>query len=179
MRRAPGHLRQPFEVRTEASAPDAAASLDRRLRAPACRFRGLATPTQIELYLREGERRFFSPQLTMHLTEEEGGTTLRGRFGPNPNVWTMFMACYAIVVFSALGGVFFGFAQVMMGEAAWGLLSIPAGLLLVGAIHAAARFGQRLGEGQVEEIRSFLIEALEEGAGGTEGPERDGAAALG
>jgi hypothetical protein len=153
-------LRQPFELTTPAPARRVADAVDRRLRAPGCPFRGLATPSQIELYLREGERRFFSPQLTVLVHEDEGRTVLRGRFGPNPSVWTMFVAFYAMVIISALGGVFFGFAQLLMGEPAWGLLSIPVGLLLVGVIYIAAGVGQRLGHHQVDVIRDFLTDAI-------------------
>lgn len=142
---------------------DLAARVRARLEEPDAPCRGLATDGQIELRIRERDRRFWSPQLVVVLKpdQEHGGATrLTGHFGPNAHLWTMFMAAYGFIVLSALNGAFYGFAQVMIGEPAWALWSVPAAVLLVALIYVAAGVGQRLGHDQADVLLHTLEAAV-------------------
>jgi hypothetical protein len=46
--------------------------------------------------MRVRERTFWSPYLNLEVEDEPDGSAIRGRFSPHPNVWTMFMAVYAL-----------------------------------------------------------------------------------
>jgi hypothetical protein len=93
----------------------------------------------------------------------DAGSRLTGHFGPNANVWTMFMACYGFVMLSAVTGVFYGISQLVLEEPAWALWSAPAAAVLIGLIYFAAGIGQRLGHDQVDVLQGFLVETIEGG----------------
>ncbi|MHC4948561.1 MAG: hypothetical protein ACYTG1_09895 [Planctomycetota bacterium] len=150
---------------------DLAARADDLLRRPDAPCRGLATDHQIDLRIRETDRHFWSPQLTVIIEPRDGGSHLVGHFGPNANVWTLFMACYAFVVFSGLIGACFGLAQMFLGDPPWGLWSLPIAAVLLVLIYAAAGVGQRLGRDQVDVLEHFLAEAT---GSPDDGPDRDG-----
>ena len=123
--------------------------LTERLSDPACPCRGLATPEQIDLRIREADRHFWSPQLVIIVEPRDtGGSRLHGVFGPNSSCWTMFLACYAFVVLSAIFAAFYGFSQMIADESAWALWTLPVPLVLVVLIYVAAGIGQRLGRDQ-------------------------------
>lgn len=167
------------------SPADLAARVRARLEDPEAPCDGLATESQIELRIRERDRRFWSPQLVVIMKPDPGpggATRLVGHFGPNGNVWTMFMAAYGFVVLSALNGAFFGFGQMMIGEPAWALWCVPGAVLVVALIYIAAGVGQRLGHHQVDVLLQTLEAAIgdEPGYSIVEAPfdhEHDGAGA--
>ena len=123
---------------------------------------GIVADDQIDLQIRRSERRFWSPQLVVHVRQDaDGRTSLTGHFGPNGNVWTMFMACYGFVVLSAIVMAFYGTAQMMMGSSAWAFWALPAAAVCVVLIYLAAGVGQRLGHDQTETLEAFLMSALD------------------
>lgn len=110
-----------------------------------------------ELYLPEGERRLWSPYLSIRLDEDEGGPegacTLIGRFAPHPEVWTFFMFLYFLVAFVALFGATLGYVQWASGEAAWGLWAVWIGVPVLLLVHAASAMGARLGFEQMLRLK--------------------------
>ena len=55
-------------------------------------------PGFIALRIPEAERHFWSPRLTLHFSEAgEGRTRIEGIYGPNANVWAMFLFGYLLV----------------------------------------------------------------------------------
>jgi len=122
--------------------------------------RGAASAEQIELHVRESDRHFWSPQLNVIVRAEDDGSRLTGHFGPNANVWTLFLACYGFVVLSAITGAFLGVSQLVLGESARGLWCIPVALVLIAVIYVAAGIGQRLGHDQVGLLHDFLTEGI-------------------
>jgi hypothetical protein len=138
-----------------------------------CMSRG----TCAELFPDEGDRRLWSPYLSVQAEPSgEGGTRLHARFAPYPEVWTFFMFVYGIAWFFVLFGGTFGYVQWASNEAAWGLWGVWIGLPTVVGLHVASAVGQRLGEDQMRELKGRLerlVPAAEEltapdapGAGG-------------
>ncbi len=132
---------------------------------------------QIELWIRAPERRFWSPQLKV-LARPMGGlgdggeadrdlgavrdgarSVVRGHFGPNGHVWTMFTAIQAIIALAGIFAAFVGLAELTLGRTPWWLLSVPIGIAGVGLVYVAAGIGQRLGHAQTEVLERFLDEA--------------------
>ena len=115
---------------------------------------------QIELHVCTREKRFWSPTLNVLVLPVDGGSSLRGKFGPNPDVWTLFLACYAFVILSAVFGSFYGFAQWSLGATPYGFLSVPIALALLVSLYVAAGIGQRLGHDQIEVLEGFLLQCV-------------------
>jgi hypothetical protein len=99
------------------------------------------------------DRHFWSPRLNLSIDERaDGGTIVHGIYGPNADVWGMFLYSYLIVGLLALFSGLFGFCQWWLGEYAWGLW-IHGGMLLgLLGLYIAAQFGQKLAARQMFQI---------------------------
>ncbi|MBL4634429.1 MAG: hypothetical protein JKY56_11185 [Kofleriaceae bacterium] len=105
-------------------------------------------------------RHFWSPVLNIEIREEEGESSLHGRFSPEPNIWTGFMAMYGVLVMVALVGSVVGLSQLSLGSLPWGLYLVPASLIMGAFIYGAAFIGQGLSAEQMYEMRSFVDDVV-------------------
>ena len=48
------------------------------------------------LQLRD-DQQYWSPELTLRIEAEEGGSRISGLMGPKAEVWTLFVFCYAVL----------------------------------------------------------------------------------
>jgi len=103
---------------------------------------------------------YWSPQLNLELEDNEGGTLIRGLFGPKPGVWTMFVFFYSAIGFLTMMGLIFGLSQMMLKMHAYGLWSVPVGLILLLGLFISSKIGQRLGYEQMTDLRQFLDEII-------------------
>ena len=91
------------------------------------------------------ERHFWTPRLVLGL-EESGGekTRVQGTYGPNANVWSLYLYCYLIIGSGAIFSGTFGLCQQQLGMSAWGLWIFwtLAGLAVI--LYLSAQMGQKL-----------------------------------
>lgn len=107
-----------------------------------------------ELFPPEASRRIWSPHLAIQARDHAGGgTRLHGRFAPFPEVWTFFVFVYGLAWFALLFGAALGYAQWASESPHWGLWLAGAGAVTVAAVHIIGMAGQRLGAGQMEEMK--------------------------
>ncbi|MEM1414455.1 MAG: hypothetical protein AAGH15_06125 [Myxococcota bacterium] len=114
-------------------------------------------------------RTLWSPYLVVELRNAEGDPhgTLRadeaprvvGRFSPQPSVWTFFTAVYAIIVFAGIGAAIWGLSAWTLGRPPWGLLGVPAAMLVYGFVYGATLIGQGLSADQMHVLRRLVEEA--------------------
>ncbi len=97
-----------------------------------------------------------SPHLNLELYPRDGQIVLRGRFSPRPNVWTGFIAVYALLGMIGLAGLMFGWAQTTVDEYAWGFWAVPAALALAAFVYGAAVIGQGLTQDEMYVLRNFV-----------------------
>ncbi len=117
-------------------------------------------PRRIELRVPDADRRLWSPQLTVDVTPTDEGSRIWARFGPDPHVWTFYIALHAISVFGAFVCLAFGISQWVAGGSPWVLYLTPLSVVLSGLVHGAAYVGQGLGSQQMYKVRVFLEEAI-------------------
>ncbi len=114
----------------------------------------------IEMHIREADRHYWSPVLNVIFDKADGGTIVRGRFGPEPQVWTMFMFFY----FAALSFVFFSgmwvLVQLQVGHAPKALPYFLTSLVVLALVFIAAQVGQRKGHDQTVLLQQFCREVL-------------------
>ncbi len=148
-------MRPTFEIGLPISADDAIASMKSQLRDE---FRGctMAAGRCVDLYVNENDRHFWSPHLSIQVEESNRGSRLHARFGPHPEVWTLFVFFYAAVGFAALIGAGWGYAQWISGDSPRALFIVPGAAIAAGLLYGASRFGQRLGRDQMSELRTRL-----------------------
>jgi hypothetical protein len=110
-------------------------------------------------FVDEEERRLWSPHLSVQVEARKEGSLLRGRFGPHPEVWTLFLFLYAGVGFLATVGLMLGFVQWQSGMDPWGLWGAWIGVPGLAVLYGISATGQRLSAHQMEELRR-RIDAL-------------------
>ena len=153
-------MRPRFETVIPCPAQAAAERLRVALDRPGAPCRGRVFGGHAVLYVHEREERVWSPFLSVDLGGHREGTLVRGLYGPKPSVWSLFMASYAICGFMAVFAVGFALAQGAIGQTPWALAVVPLAALGAGATYALARYGQRRGREQMEDLRAFLDDSL-------------------
>ena len=118
---------------------------------------------QLEVSVPPAERHFWSPFLNI-LVEDgpEGGAALRGQFGPNANVWSLFLAGYAIVSITGAMGLVLATSQLQLGGAPVGFVVAGACLVAGVMIWGAGQVGQRLARAQMVALHRRVIALLGE-----------------
>jgi hypothetical protein len=122
--------------------------------------RGNIVKNHITLSIPRKRRHYWSPQLSLELESSDGGTLIRGLFGPAPGVWTMFVFFYSSIGFLTMLGLIFGLSQMMLKMDAYGLWAVPAGAVLLCGLFVMSKIGQKLGYEQMMDLRQFLDEAI-------------------
>jgi hypothetical protein len=101
------------------------------------------------------ERHFWSPQLHVTFEESDGGTIIRGLYGPNPTVWAIFFFGYV-----ALGLIFFfagmwGLSRLSLGMSYDVLWVLPITAVLAIMLYIIAQTGQKIGAEQMYRLHLF------------------------
>lgn len=154
-------LRPKFEVRLERAPEQILADFKAGLARPDVALIAKIRGEALQIGLPEAELNTWSPSLDLRVEPDEaGGTVVRGRIGPQPQVWTTFMFFHMLIAMIGIGGLMWGLAASLAGESAW-----PAWLGLVAVfLHAfvagAAFIGQGLGADQIHRLRSFVDDVL-------------------
>ena len=115
-----------------------------------CRCTGTVAGEHVELLIKPQRRHFWSPWLSAEVRAAGAErAVLEGRFGPHPALWTGIAAAYAVLLFSAIGALMYGFSQWMIDEPPWALAAVPiAGLLALG-VYLGGLVGRRLASEQI------------------------------
>jgi len=118
-------------------------------------------PGFICLRVPPAERHFWSPRLNLALeADDERGTRVEGVYGPNGNVWSLFVYGWLIVGSVALFAGALGWAQASLERNPWGLWVFGASLAGAIALHLLARLGRRLGADQTERLHAIYQQAI-------------------
>ncbi|MFN3198795.1 MAG: hypothetical protein ACE366_10350 [Bradymonadia bacterium] len=150
-------LRPAFELTVSLEQEEAIERIRRWSSDPACACGIMTTASQVDVLVPEARRHVWSPWLSMKaVPHASGGTRLYGRFAPHPNIWTLFMSAYALMAFVAIMGACWGLAQITLGQSAWAFWGVPGACLGAGGLYYGSRVGQRLGHGQMDELRGCI-----------------------
>lgn len=106
------------------------------------------------------ERTFWSPVMDFEILPREGGSVAQGKFGPHPDVWTMFVFLYALESIAAIAGLMYGASQATLGRSPDALWSVGIAAALALLTYGSAFIGQRLGARQMSRLEGFLEATL-------------------
>ena len=117
----------------------------------------LKVPLQYEHY--------WSPVLSVGFekNEEGEGTLLRCLVGPSQGVWAMFMLVYGAIGMLVLFGIFYGGTKYQLENDFTYLWTLPIALLMFIIVFFGAKFGQKKGHHQMDELINFLFKCLDKG----------------
>lgn len=122
-------------------------------------------PGFIGLHVIERERRFWSPRLFLVLDPTPGGAThVQGTYGPEMEVWSVFLYGYLITGMLGMFAGVLGFAQVMIKAEPWGLWVLGGMALLATFLYLGAQLGQKFGAWQVFQLHQAYQAAIGGGA---------------
>lgn len=114
----------------------------------------------VDYRIAASDRRFWSPHLSVQVSDRDGHSELLGRYSPRPEIWTMFMGIYCIAIVVAFAAVIYGYVQWMMGHSPWAILAAPVGMAVIASLHVASVIGQNLSADQMALLRSQLDQTL-------------------
>lgn len=119
-------------------------------------------PGLVSLYIREDETHFWSPRLSVSIDpRDEGGALLQGTYGPDTNVWAIFVYGYLLTGSAGLFSGILGACQWKLGYHPWALWIFAAAVVGAVGLYFFAQFGQKLGARQ-----TFLLHQMFEKAVG-------------
>jgi len=127
------------------------------------RFEVKSFPGFVSVRLPEEDRHFWSPRLHLSFEEGDSGKTLiRGMYGPNANVWSIFLYGYIIVGFLGLITAILGISQAMIGAYPWGFWGLGMAILAAAGLYLIAQTGQKLGAQQTFVLHRAYERAAEQ-----------------
>jgi len=121
-----------------------------------------AVPHHIVIKINQEDQHFWSPQLTLNIEDHEGGSKVKGLYGPNGNVWTLFtgsyFACGVLVTFISI----IGFSRRSLGMDAPILWALPVLLGIIVLLYIGSQMGQKLGAEQMFDLHHTAQDVLGE-----------------
>jgi hypothetical protein len=169
-------IRPTFSIPLEPDADSAMATLRERLRGSEYEECSRSRGRCADFFVKDEDRRLWSPCLSIQVEPTGGGSLLRGRFGPHPELWTLFMFSYGAVGFLSVIGLVLGFVQWQSGMQPWGFWGAGLGFPGLALLLAVSATGQRLSAHQMDELRgrvNSLVKGLEDPRAAGWSPERD------
>jgi len=119
-------------------------------------------PNQIIIKIPKKDRHFWSPQLALSFEDQDNGTIIRGLYGPDPSVWTVFFFSYSILFFLILLSSMIGLAQLYLDMPAMWLWGAPVCIVLLFIVYLVAQMGQKIGATQMFDLHHFYEGAMED-----------------
>jgi len=146
-----------------ATTPEAAhAALVRGLALHAPELAVKSFPGFVGIHIPDAERRYWSPRLFLSIDAAPGGTRIEGIYGPEIEIWSVFLYGYlGTGLLGTFSGIL-GFCQWRLEQQPWGLW-VSAGMAL-GALllYLFAQLGQKLGANQTYRLHEAYAAAARE-----------------
>ncbi len=136
-------------------------ALRKGLSDPHSSARGRIIHSFVTLTLPDKDRAIWSPQLTLSYgPEPDGGTRIRGVFGPAPGLWTLFMFLYTVLLTTSGILLVYGLVLRQLDQDAGVLWLVPVLLVLFAGLWLTASVGQYLSRHQMATLHGFVRQCL-------------------
>jgi len=108
------------------------------------------------------ENHFWSPQLNIEIEKfDENESTVKGLFGPKPQVWTLFMFIHFAMAFAFIGLSIVTYVKwSLMGDYKTALILTVALPILWIVMYFLGRIGKKRGHKQMDELHGFMMKTL-------------------
>lgn len=103
----------------------------------------------------------WTPQMDINFEDMgEGRNMVRCVIGPSPGIWMLFVAGYLVLTLLGLTGATLGTAQLMLHNATWGFIAVPATAACIAVLFVVERSGRHRAQGDMRVLKDFVDEAL-------------------
>ncbi|MCB9245573.1 MAG: hypothetical protein H6606_04010 [Flavobacteriales bacterium] len=133
-----------------------------KLREESNSYEGQVLNDYIVIRVIQQEQHYWSPQLSVSLSQEDDRTLVRGLYGPNPAVWLLFTFIHIATSVAAVFISIIGFSNMSLGLSSMILWIIPILGLISLIMYLVARAGRKLGESQLIDLHHFFEEHIGE-----------------
>jgi hypothetical protein len=110
-------------------------------------------PGLVGLHIADERRHYWSPRLLLNFDPQPDGTTcIEGVYGPEVEIWSLFLYGY---IFSGMIGVLSGIlggAQLFIHAYPWAFWVTGTMAALAAGLYIAAQFGQKMGAGHTSQL---------------------------
>lgn len=158
----PIFLRPRFSFDIQGNANNVVEKMRKFLNKTEKKYKSKIVDQHIFIDVPDKEAHFWSPQLHIEIVEKsENEATVKGLFGPKPQVWTLFMFLHFIV-----GGAFITFVSMLyikysLGESLVFPLVMTIALPIVWVLlYVFGRLGRDTGKKQMKDLHRLLMDAL-------------------
>lgn len=105
------------------------------------------------IHVAETRRRYWSPRLMLSLYDwPEGGTLIEGTYGPEIEVWSVFLYGYLSTGMLGTLSAIYGGAQRFIGQEPWAFYVTGAMAVIALALYLAAQLGQKFAAHQTMQL---------------------------
>ena len=110
----------------------------------------------------KSKQHFWSPQLHLEIYKiEEQPTILRGLFGPNPTVWTLFMFLHFIIATLFIGAGIWMYTNISLKASfTFPLVSMIVLFIVWFLLYFSGRLGKEAGKKEMKALHTFMYETL-------------------
>lgn len=120
-----------------------------------------AFPEFIGIHIADKDRRYWSPRLFLSLKPaSERSTLIEGIYGPECEVWSIFVYGYLLTGMLGTFSGILGFAQWHIDSSPWGLWICGGMIVLAGLLYLFAQLGQKLGAWQTFQLHQAYQAAI-------------------
>jgi len=126
------------------------------------KFRGSFVDDHLFIAVSKKEEHFWSPQLHLEILEESDKTaTLKGLFGPKPQVWTLFMFIHFIIGFSFLAFCVVLYTRISLNESIFFPITMMIVLPFIWIVlYVLGKIGKDTGKNQMKALHDFMIKTI-------------------
>lgn len=154
-------IRPRFEHRVDLSRAATRAKILTALAAHSPALEVKSFPEFIGLHIAAKDRRYWSPRLFLSLeSTPEGATHIEGTYGPEIEVWSVFLYGYLITGLLGTFSGIYGGAQLVIEAEPSAFYVTGSMAILAGLLYLAAQMGQKLGAWQTFQLHQAYQTAI-------------------
>jgi len=113
------------------------------------------------IHIAETHRRYYSPRLMLSLYDwPEGGTLIEGTYGPEIEVWSIFLYGYLGTGMLGTLSAIYGGAQCFIDQEPWAFYVTGAMAVIALGLYLAAQLGQKFAAHQTFQLHAACERAL-------------------
>ena len=151
-----------FKLETDLSKEDFELNLKTKLQKNT-EIQGNINKEVASIWVKTAHNEFWKPYLSLRVENEDEKTIIRGTFGPSAAVWTFFMFLYFIfgITFMVFISIWWVTKQIKSSDFPWAIYLAIFSIICLAFTFIATKIGQQKAKKEMEQLRDFAENALE------------------